>query len=333
MKQPIRRTGFTLIELLVVIAIIAILIALLVPAVQKVREAAQRAACENNLHQLAVAVMNYEGTHKRFPPAGKSYGWCRNPAAFGDPVIYNYSGWLYVLPYIEQATMKYNEAAAMSNNMQGNENCCGPVTSTGTLAGDAVTSGNGTIAATKLALFRCPSDNGDPLLGTDQFYGIKAGNSLRGVKTNYDFCVLANYDCNFWVRQNPATRRMFGENSNCRISMITDGTSNTIMLGETTLECFNGRTPAWAYRGWVQVGVDPGVSLINNWNYTSSTGPIEPKFGRVGSWSRMGSMHIGGAHAAFADGSVRFLSQALDLTTLGRLAAMADGNTTPNYAP
>src|SRR5262249_60117323 len=100
------------------------------------------------------------------------------------------------------------------------------------------------------------------------------------------------------------TRRMFGENSDTRQAMIVDGTSNTVMIAETTLEVYNGRTPAWAYRGWVQVGIDPGLAVINDWTYNSSTGPIVPQPGRVGSWARMGSRHPGGAHAAFADGSV-----------------------------
>src|SRR5437870_8936016 len=103
--QHRRRSAFTLIELLVVIAIIAILIALLVPAVQKVREASARTHCQNNLKQLALGVIGYEGVYKRFPPAGKGYGWCLNPASFGDAVIYNLNGWVLVLPFIEQENL------------------------------------------------------------------------------------------------------------------------------------------------------------------------------------------------------------------------------------
>src|SRR5437868_3202607 len=113
--RPARR-GFTLVELLVVVAIIAILIGLLMPAVQKVRAAAARSQCANNLKQLALALHAYESANKMFPPAGKGYGWCQQPAAYGDPVIYNLNGWVLVLPFLEQQGLydKWNRNAAMA---------------------------------------------------------------------------------------------------------------------------------------------------------------------------------------------------------------------------
>jgi prepilin-type N-terminal cleavage/methylation domain-containing protein/prepilin-type processing-associated H-X9-DG protein len=324
------RRGFTLIELLVVIAIIAILIGLLVPAVQKVRSAAARATCQNNLKQLALALHTYENSHKRFPPAGRGYGWCRNPEPYGDKVIYNSNGLVELLNNIEQGNLytKYNQHAAASNSMEGNTGCCPPVKSAGlpgvTLAGDAVTSGNGDIVSTKLAIFRCPSDHGNPLLPTGFYYSIKDGSPLQGVKTNYDFVTSSNYDCNAWSREGSSVRRMFGENSTTKMNMVRDGTSNTIALAESTYEVYNGRCTPWGYRGWVQVGINPGAG-INRWDY--GTPPVPPVYGRLGSWGRMGSLHTGGANCAFADGSVRFLGEGTDTTTLNRLSAMADGLT------
>src|SRR5688572_29098082 len=97
---PRRRAAFTLIELLVVIAIIAILIGLLVPAVQKVREAAARAQCQNNLKQIGIAIHNYEGVFKRLPPAST-----RMPA--NNDWMHGPTWWVYTLPYVEQGSV-YN---------------------------------------------------------------------------------------------------------------------------------------------------------------------------------------------------------------------------------
>jgi prepilin-type N-terminal cleavage/methylation domain-containing protein len=252
-----RRGGFTLIELLVVIAILAVLTALLLPAVQRVREAANRTKCANNLKQIALAVHNYEAVYHRLPPAGRGYGWCRFPEDYGDKVIYNSNGLVLLLPYLEQEALYhgYDPTQCASNCMEGNTGCCAPVRSEGlpgvTLAGDAVDSGNAAVEATRLAVFRCPSDPGNPLLPNGFYYSIKDGAPYYGVKTNYDFCVSSDYSCNAWRREGPQTRRMFGENSSTRLTDVTDGTSQTIMLAEATLEVYNGRCTPWGYRGWV----------------------------------------------------------------------------------
>src|SRR6187399_1026109 len=102
-----RRGAFTLIELLVVIAIIAILIGLLLPAVQKVRESAARMKCSNNLKQLALGCHNYQSANGNLPPAGVGYGFCSSSATGGgDTKVLNMSGWILVLPYIEQGGLQ-----------------------------------------------------------------------------------------------------------------------------------------------------------------------------------------------------------------------------------
>lgn len=123
---------------------------------------------------------------------------------------------------------------------------------------------------------------------------------------------------------------MFGENSDTKIAQVTDGLSHTIAFGETTFDNANGRCPPWAYRGWVQVGVDPaqGINVwMSPWTHPPNPDPNRrrPRSGRVGSWSWPGSMHPGGCNFVFADGSVRFLHESTSRGAMERYAKMADG--------
>jgi prepilin-type N-terminal cleavage/methylation domain-containing protein/prepilin-type processing-associated H-X9-DG protein len=322
MAMPWRR-AFTLIELLVVIAIIAVLIGLLLPATQRVREAARRSACANNIKQLGLACLHYENTYSQFPPAGKGYGWCIVMGSYeGDRDIYNLNGLSLLLPYFEESSLdaRLNRMATMSDQNTGY--CCDYQGNTmGELVGDAITDGNGAQMAAQIRLLYCPSDPGRRLQGPSAAYG--PGGSLDGAKTNYDFITsTTDFYCNHWRVAVPNTRTMFGENSTTRVRSIEDGTTNTLMLGETTLEVYNGRTACWGYRGWVMTGVDPRYG-INDWSFTPEVPPI---VGRLGSWGRAGSLHPGGAHFCFADGSVHFIHENIDVTTLTNLGYMADGH-------
>jgi len=318
------RSGFTLIELLVVIAIIAVLIGLLLPAVQKVREAANRTRCQSNLRQLGLALHHYESAHRVFPPAGKGYGWCIVSGAYqGDAGIYNLNGLSLLLPYVEQTALDahFNRAEAMSTQDTGY--CCDYQGNTmGALVGNPVTNGNAALMATRLAILLCPSDPGNPLQGPGGAYG--PGGSYDGAKTNYDFITsTSDFYCNCWRVTAANARTMFGENSTTRFADVADGTSNTIALGETTRTVYNGRTASWGYRGWVMTGIDLRGG-INDWSFGDY---ITPQVGRLGSWGRAGSLHPGGANFCFADGSVRFIGQDTDPITLRELGYMADGST------
>jgi prepilin-type N-terminal cleavage/methylation domain-containing protein len=328
------RAAFTLVELLVVIAIIGVLVALLLPAVQVARESARRMSCSNNLKQLGIALHNYHDTYQRFPPAGINYGWCLTPpAATNLPENHrlNANGLAMMMPFYEQTGLfaQFHPNEPSSNAMHGNTGCCGPNDAVEPMIGTAAN--NAIVARTRLKIFSCPSDKGDPWLPASSYYSIGDTTNLGiGAKTNYDFSVRLAYACYQWQtdRNSPTVSsqvRMFGENSTTRMNDVTDGTSNTVALCESTYDVYNGRCSPWAYRGWVQVGNDIGVSNgINNWIYPS-IGLPGYKVGRVGSWGWPGSLHANGCQVTMGDGSVRFVPQNADATVRLNMAAMMDG--------
>jgi prepilin-type N-terminal cleavage/methylation domain-containing protein len=326
------RPAFTLVELLVVIAIIGMLVALLLPAVQSARESARRMSCSNNLKQLGLAMHNYHDVNLRFPPAGLNYGWCRNPpAATGrsNDRILNINGLALMLPFYEQGGMaqSYVNTAAASNVTLGNESCCGPTAAQEPLAGGGVPASNAQIVSLKLKIFLCPSDTSDPWYsGTTDVYsiGYNKGNLGRGARTSYDFSSLLSYTCAEWTTQRTNnTRRMFAQNSDCRFSDVSDGTSNTVAICESTLDTNNGETSTWGYRGWVMIGNDLGTSNgINNWIYPSSP---TLKIGRVGSWGWPGSLHPNGCQVCMGDGAVRFVTQNTPQVVRDALVRISDG--------
>lgn len=313
-----RRRGFTLIELLVVIAIIAILIALLLPAVQQAREAARRATCKNKIKQVALALHNYHDAHSVFPPAGITYGWCSLSTPQPGRTTHNTNGLALLLPYLDQAPLYNRINQQTANSAQNTGYCCGYSGASAPLAGNPAD--NADEMAVLLDVFLCPSDDGTMFLGTGAPYGTSV--SPGPAKTNYELSADQTINCNYWSTQSPNSRKMFGENSKCKIGDIKDGSSNTIMVCETTRTVANGEPPAWGMRGWVTTGgdVDPG---INVWDIP--TGWTRSDVGNLNSWGQVGSLHTGGAHFGFGDGAVRFISENTDLTLLKRLGTISDG--------
>ncbi len=233
------RRGFTLIELLVVIAIIAVLIGLLLPAVQKVREAANRTQCENNLHQLGLAMHSYHDVNRAFPPA------------FAKPSNYGWSTWL--LPYVEQQNL-FNTLDPYATVLSRN--------------------GNTTL---KLSVFVCPSDPGGNL---NNYFGGYA-------KSNY-----------------VVSEQVSDGGSSIPMSTITDGTSNTIMIGERDMQkqvgaAWPGRDPKDSILSGVEAVIGRPTWPIN----TAYAGAPDASCTRY-AWA---SYHPGGADFAFCDGSVHFL--------------------------
>ena len=322
------RKAFTLIELLVVIAIIAILIALLLPAVQQAREAARRSQCRNNLKQLGLALHNYHGAHKVFPASVYNKGVCSTAytsATRANCQVMNTNGLLMLLPYLDQSPLynQYNFQQAMSSNaggIYGSQQTCADGSSSPTVMGDPIASGNAALHVTVLPVLGCPSQaGGDEFTSTSTAYAAASG--YVGRKTNYDFIVYANYrhaNCNNWSVDSLTVRRMFGDNSSARIRDVTDGTSNTFAMGETKHEVYNGSAPPYGYRGWLQPGIDPTFGINNHFYSGVDRSP------KLASWGYGGSAHEGGCHFLMADGAVRFVSENASSTTISYLTRMAD---------
>ena len=313
--------GFTLIELLVVIAIIAILIALLLPAVQQAREAARRSSCKNNMKQFGLAMHNYHDVHNTFPPGYITKTPCSTAALWsacnaGELGLY---GWgTFVLPYMDQAPL-YN------------------ILNPGTVTLDQSLANATTRQALQkpMSVFLCPSDPGPNL------------NDFEAATDNYDFNVtdgttayqIARSDyvmvANAWDSTTPivysilygAARGVGFANSKIRFRDITDGTSNTLLVGER----------AYVYKGSNKVG---GANALG---FSASNNTQSDSYARKGNGMAVlgltynginaisggehdvrgfSSNHVGGAHFVFCDGSVHFISENIDYKKNGVAAAI-----------
>jgi prepilin-type N-terminal cleavage/methylation domain-containing protein len=307
----LRRRGFTLIELLVVIAIIAILIALLLPAVQQAREAARRTQCRNNMKQIGLAIHNYESSMTLFPPSSTSgFGrgvWNWPGTGVNDPNIRLHSFASLILPYIDQASM-YNQIDYSVSSLA-------PV--------------NRSMASQVVPFYRCPSYSGKSF-STDPLYVTTVGYSQFAIRNYVAFGARTVLGLSGAV---PADGVMH-PGSRTRFRDITDGTTNTIMIVETRDETssvwIDGTSASVAAR-WFNVAAAPTYAGTSNAiNYKPYfPGGIFPN--SIGQLYGPSSQHTGGAHHLLCDGSVRFISENLDVIVYDSLVTKGGGETVGEF--
>jgi prepilin-type N-terminal cleavage/methylation domain-containing protein/prepilin-type processing-associated H-X9-DG protein len=310
--------GFTLIELLVVISITALLIALLLPAVQAAREAARRAQCTNNLKQIALAALNYESANESFP--------------MGNPVgVASYtSGWIEAGNYDDGpsmfvATLPQMEQAALYNSVNFSVNICLPP--------------NLTIQRTHVQNLLCPSDPALPRVDTPVLFSTYSG--FQVAHSSYSGCTGTWSHWTWSPSSTPSLATLaaqdngiFYVNSRTRIADVTDGLSNTILLGERMLfERYRPETNWW-FCGGLGVTLFDTLTPMNPQRLVAVASlPLPSPSSLPGAennslWNSASSRHPGGANFAMADGSVRFLKETIQswpVDSFGNPPGVKDG--------
>ncbi len=341
------RQGFTLIELLVVIAIIAVLIALLLPAVQAAREAARRSSCQNNLKQLALAVHNYHDTHNTFP---LNYGLCCD-----SHIQAQQSSWIArTMPFFEMGTL--SSEIDFRYGWQNDPRANGELN-----PANMVMPSNGAIAHQAIPTLICPSDSHNGKMTSRANHGWAGNNPELGV-TNYKGVAGANWEHGAYQSlpaaagepANPHTSTKWGQTGNgldrgngiffrahgaapftvvsaSKMSDISDGTSNTLMIGESV--------PRWCTHTWwwwfngvtATCGIPPNADPTSCPSYNVNNSKIANLDACWGHWPdnySFFSRHSGGVQFAKADGSVSFISDNIDLFVYRSAATMASGEVT-----
>ncbi len=337
------RKGFTLIELLVVIAIIAVLVGLLLPAVQKVREAAARMSCSNNLKQLGLALHNFNSTYGYFPRYNYDFLTAPDPAF--PTLTSGNSLFSRILPYVEQG----NVAATFNLNLSNSDPANLPPPVGPSIAG-----------IQQLKILLCPSSPGDLVVDYGPYFQAKTPFNPTGAPMplgRTDYVATAGVYNTFLTACAPATSASAGDSSNSgwigalgpkgkgpndgvRVGDITDGTSNTTMLGESgggqNVYYLGARQPiSWspAFLAFNSAWGDPNAAVrvraadatgqhedagcfaINVRNYsTLGTGPRQ-----------LYSFHVGGVNMLRCDGSVFFMQQSIAPPTLAAIISKSAG--------
>ncbi|QEG34888.1 DUF1559 domain-containing protein [Bythopirellula goksoeyrii] len=339
-RSNIRSTqdGFTLVELLVVIAIIGVLVALLLPAVQAARESARRTQCINNLRQLGLGMLNFESAKGVFPTAGGAVEQFSNPADLAKAAYgYESASWMYqVLPYIEQQNL--------ANMRRGDGNLNAGFVDTG-------------LSEIPVPTFNCPTRSGRiATIGTDvyalgDYAGVMASwndPGWDGFQWQDTVAPKPTEEAVVWTgilkkggqvknNQNPPQIWKFGE---VDFAAIEDGTSNTILLAEKSVQSTFWTVPnssPWPF--WEVYGYYTGADwpIMRQFGAltqgTASPSPEVPIRGddekRGGTQSQefgFGSAHPGIINSVYGDGSTHTISASADLLILDRLGKRADGS-------
>jgi prepilin-type N-terminal cleavage/methylation domain-containing protein/prepilin-type processing-associated H-X9-DG protein len=309
-KRTTRKRGFTLIELLVVIAIIAILIGLLLPAVQKVREAAARVKCQNNLKQIGLALHNYHDVNGKLPAGfyAQYYGlWTAGPAISSNQYMFTYTGWqLQLLPYLEQDALYKNSYNWLYANPWNTDN------------------NNYQACGYYFSIYNCPSNPAPrTIIYQGVTYELESYMGCTGTTSGFNWAA-------------PAADGVLYVNSSVRLTDITDGTSNTIAVGERP-------TVGDTYFGWgfapYGTGAGDGDTVIgsNDSQLAQMVGDpptnvgfrqpriFPPQANTEYDVAHFWSYHSVGANFLYSDGSVHFLPYALDPTVFKALSTRNGG--------
>jgi prepilin-type N-terminal cleavage/methylation domain-containing protein/prepilin-type processing-associated H-X9-DG protein len=323
------RTGFTLVELLVVIAIIGVLIALLLPAVQMAREAARRISCGNNLKQYGIALHLYHDVNQLFPPGG-SLKW-GNQGGDWEGINAPQIGWqVRVLPFMEQNTLF--ERLPMNARY----------------AWDVQIPHKGVMTFAReiqVPYAMCPSDPRAPVVGgwaQASYCGNlgsvrtpSADGSCNQFMTN-DVHVMPGGWADHGNTDDPnGVNGMFGRLAiQTRMASVTDGTSNTFMVGEVLMDCTDHTAGWWNYNGGgnahasTSVPINTMTTCARSQQEAIERGYIAPQCWQKHNWNYswgFRSQHPAGAQFVFVDGSVHFIGKTINYNTYQYLGSRNDG--------